>query len=187
LPAGTSTPTISSVKSPASHEVSRRLPHGQRGVQRGQLRVHEPPSERGVDQLWHAARREPLGLGHDPRRTRHGLDPAGQHEVRLADLDGTGGLHDRVQAGRAQPVDRRPGDLDRQPCQQRAHAGDVAVVLAGLVGAPGDDLVDVCGVDAGALDHRAQDEREQVVGAHPAQCPAEPPHGGARPLHDERF
>ena len=43
---------------------------------------------------------------------------------------------------------RRPGRC-RQPGEQQRHARDVAVVLAGLVGAAEDDVVDAPPVDAG--------------------------------------
>ena len=49
---------------------------------------------------------------------------------------------DRVEAGRAQPVDGDAGHAIRQARQQQRHARDVAVVLAGLVGAAEDDLVE---------------------------------------------
>ena len=49
---------------------------------------------------------------------------------------------DRLQPGAAQPVDGLAGDLDREPGEQRGHARDVAVVLARLVGAAEDDVLD---------------------------------------------
>ncbi len=42
----------------------------------------------------------------------------------------------------AQPVDGQPADLDREVGEQQGHPGDVAVVLAGLVGAAEDDVLD---------------------------------------------
>ena len=81
------------------------------------------------------ARERRRGLGHDERRPRHRLDPARHHQVRVPRPDRPGGLPERVQARPAQPVDRRARHLHRQPCQQRRHARDVAVVLPRLVGA----------------------------------------------------
>ena len=55
--------------------------------------------------------------------------------VGIARPDSAGGGADRVKARAAEPVDRRARHLGRQPGQQQRHAGDVAVVLARLVGA----------------------------------------------------
>ena len=67
----------------------------------------------------------------------------------------------------AQPVHRHARDRDGQPGQQRAHARDVAVVLAGLVGAAEEDLVDRAGSGRCAR-RRRDDVGGQVVGAHRA-------------------
>src|SRR6185312_8150368 len=56
--------------------------------------------------------------------------------------------------------------------EQDGHAGDVAVVLAGLVGAAQVDVVDVGGVDADTLDGGRDGDRGQVVGAHAGERPA---------------
>ena len=56
--------------------------------------------------------------------------------------------------GRAQAVHGHAGHRLRQARQQRRHARDVAVVLAGLVGAAEVDVLDLGRVDAGALDRR---------------------------------
>ena len=72
---------------------------------------------------------------------------------------------DRLEARAAQPVDGQPADLDREAGQQHGHPRDVAVVLAGLVGAAEDDVLDEGRVEAGAIDDGAQDGRGEVVGA----------------------
>ncbi len=85
---------------------------------------------------------------------------------RLAALDRARGDADRVEARSAQAVDGRAGDLDRQSGEQQRHAGDVAVVLAGLVGAAVEHVVDRLPVDAGiALHQRLDGQRGEVVGA----------------------
>ena len=84
----------------------------------------------------------------------------------------------------AQPVDGQPADLDRQAGQQHGHPGDVAVVLAGLVGAAEDDVLDEAGIDAGPVDDRAQHGRRQVVRPHGGQGPAVPPDRRADGLDD---
>jgi hypothetical protein len=58
-----------------------------------------------------------------------------------------------------------PGTLDRIAGQQQGHAGDVAVVLAGLVGAAQHHFVDGVQVEAGiARGQGLQRDRRQVVG-----------------------
>ncbi len=62
------------------------------------------------------------------------------------------------------------GDLHGQPGEQGGHAGDIAVVLAGLVGAAEDDLVDGVGGDAGLpLEQCPEDVRGEVVGTDAGQ------------------
>ena len=65
------------------------------------------------------------------------------------DLIARAAVADRVEARSAQPVDRRAGHLDRQARRAARHARDVAVVLARLVGAAVDHVVDRRPVDAG--------------------------------------
>jgi hypothetical protein len=108
-----------------------------------------------------------LGLGHDEGRTGHALDPTGDQQLHLAALDGTRGDADGVHARAAQAVDRRPRHLEGQPGKEQRHAGDIAVVLAGLVGAAVDHVADGLPVDSGiAVHQRLQRHRAQVIGAH---------------------
>ena len=51
-------------------------------------------------------------------------------------------MHRGVEGRAAEPVDRRRRHRDRQPGQQHRHPADVAVVLAGLVGAAPDHVAD---------------------------------------------
>ena len=57
----------------------------------------------------------------------------------------------------------RPPTSTGRPARSSGHPGDVAVVLAGLVGAAEDDVLDERRVDAGPVDDGAQDERGEVV------------------------
>jgi hypothetical protein len=82
---------------------------------------------------------------------------------------------DRLEARAAQPVDRESGDLDRQARQQERHPGHVPVILAGLVGAAEDDVLDDRGVDLRPLDDRPDDERRQVVRPDARQHATIPP------------
>ena len=73
----------------------------------------------------------------------------------------------RVHAGAAQAVDGGARHLDRQPGQQAGHARDVAVVLAGLVGAAVDHVAHGPPVELGVARHQCLDRHGgQVVGAH---------------------
>ena len=68
-----------------------------------------------------------------------------------------------------------PGTRDRQAGEQQAHARDVAVVLAGLVRAAEEHVVDAGGIGAGAPHELGDRDRAQIVGAHLGQRAAEPP------------
>src|SRR5207247_11066729 len=107
----------------------------------------------------HRATQTPLPYTTISPRRLHGLDRAPD------------GLEPRT----AQPVHCLPRDLDGQPRQEQGHAGDVAVVLARLVRAPEDDVVDAGGVDPGPLDDGPHWDRRQVVSAYGRQRPPVPP------------
>ncbi len=75
---------------------------------------------------------------------------------------------------RAEPVEREAGNRFRQARQQQRHARDVAVVLAGLVGAAEIDFIDRGPVELGMPRHQRLDRRRrQIVGAHLGQRTAE--------------
>jgi len=69
-------------------------------------------------------------------------------------------------AAGAQAVHRHAADAVGQPGQQRSHAGHVAVVLAGLVGAAEVHLFYFVGVNARAGDDLFDDQGGQVIGPH---------------------
>ena len=75
--------------------------------------------------------------------------------------------------------------MSRQAGQERGHPGDVAVVLAGLVGRAEDDLVDVVGSTPGPCHGLAHHQRGEVVGPGTGQGAAVPPDRGARSGDDE--
>jgi len=71
----------------------------------------------------------------------------------------------------------------RQVGQQRGHPGDVAVVLAGLVGAAQDHVVQGVPVDRGqSVGQAAQDVGGQVVGPYGGQRAPVPAERGADPV-----
>ena len=152
----------------------------------GHPRVDHPPAEGRVVHRLRAAGEGALGLLDHPGRPAHRLDPAGQVEVALAGLDRPGGAVDRLQAGGAEAVDGRAGHALRQAGEQRRHPGDVAVVLAGLVGGAEVDVGDPLGVDAAALDHGGDRVRGEVVGADAGEGAAVGAHRGAQRVRSRR-
>ena len=81
-----------------------------------------------------------------------------------------------------------PGHLDRQAGQQRRHARDVAVVLARLVGAAEDHVVDGRPVDVGlALHQRPDRDGAEIVGAHAGEAAAVAADRRADGVADEGF
>ena len=104
-------------------------------------RVGEAPAQRRVD---HLAGARPRGAGLCITQGARVIDSTPPATIRSASPARTalGGRDDRGQAARAEPVDRVAGDGVGQAGQQHGHPGDVAVVLAGLVGGAEDDLVD---------------------------------------------
>jgi hypothetical protein len=147
--------------------------------------VREAPAQGAVGHGRHAAREGALGLEHHQRRTRHALDAAGDEQLALAAPDGLGGRVDGLESRAAQPVDGLAGHADGQAGQQQRHAGDVAIVLAGLVGAAQDDVVDTGRVDLGALQERADSLRRELVRPHAGQRPAIAPDRGAHVAGDD--
>jgi hypothetical protein len=106
-------------------------------------------------------------LAHHEGRAGHRLDPARDGEIDLAAAYRAGGLADRVEPGGAEAVDRDPRNAVRQSGKQQRHAGDVAVVLAGLVGAAVEHVVERGPVRLGiASDERPDGHGREIVGAH---------------------
>jgi len=83
------------------------------------------------------------------------------------------GITNGIESRTAEAVHRGAGHIERQAGQQRAHARDVAVVFAGLVGAAENHVAHGLPIELGmALHQRAQRHRAKVVGAHRRQCTA---------------
>ena len=73
-----------------------------------------------------------------------------------------------------------PGTDSGMPAKQQRHARDVAVVLAGLVGAAEKHLIDLRPVQPGMSCHQRLDRhRRQIVGAHFGKRTAETADRGA--------
>ncbi|MFK4520055.1 hypothetical protein ABIF20_007420 [Bradyrhizobium japonicum] len=162
-------------------DVLAGLRHGVDAILRLQQRIDETPADGGVEDLG-GARECFLRLAHHEGRAGHGFDAASDRKLDLAGPDGAAGRTDRVQARGAEPVQGLAGNRIRQAREQQGHARDVAVVLAGLVGAAEEDFVDLCPIEIGVLGHQRLDRgRREVVGAHLGERAAETadrgPHG----------
>ncbi|KAF1051747.1 MAG: hypothetical protein GAK41_01241 [Burkholderia gladioli] len=150
-------------------DVLDRLRHRIDAVQLLNQRIDKAPADRRIVDLG-LTRERAGGLAHHERRAAHAFHAAGDHQPGFARLDRARGDADRVHAGTAQAVDRRIGHAFRQAREQRRHARDVAVVLAGLVGAAEDHVVDRGPVDVAiALDERLERHCAEVVGANAGQ------------------
>ena len=87
---------------------------------------------------------------------RHHLGAAGDHEILGARHDGIGRHVDAGDAGTAEPIQRDGAGAHVIAGIERRHPAEIAALLAALrTGAP-DDVVDIGGIDAGAIGQRAQ-------------------------------
>ena len=151
--------------------VLRRFRHGIDAMELPHQRIDQPPANRRI-----LHRRDPrkgaFSLRHDKGRPRHGFHPAGDHQLRLTGLDRPRGGDDSVHARPAQPVDGRPRHAVGQAGKQQAHAGDIAIVLAGLVDAAEDDIIDHVPIQVGMPRHqRFQRHGAEIVGANAGKRP----------------
>ena len=92
----------------------------------------------------------------------HDLDPAGDDQVVVPRGHPGRGEMDGLLGRAALAVDRRGGYPLGQPGGDPAVAGDVGALFAHLAHAPGDDVVDALGVEAGPLQQTREGEREEV-------------------------
>ena len=168
-------------------DVLAGLGHRVDAVLRFEHRIDEAPAERGVVDFRRAG--ECLaGLAHDEGRARHRFDAARDGEVHFAAADGARGVADRIEPGGAQPVDSDAGDFVGQAGQQQRHAGDIAVVLAGLIGAAENDFVEPRPVGLGVAGNQRLDRnRGEIVGADLGERAAVAADRCARGIADEHL
>jgi hypothetical protein len=148
-------------------------------------RVDEAPADGGVEDFRRAG--EGFGgLALHEWRTGHGFDAAGNGEIDFTGADGAGAGADGIEAGGAKAVQRGAGNGIRQAGQQRGHAGDVAVVFTGLVGAAEIDFLDGSPIHAGIAVHQGfNGGGGEVVGANFGKGAAETADGGADGVANE--
>ena len=78
-------------------------------------------------------------------------------------------LVQRLQAAAAETIDRRAAGLDGEAGHQADHASDIKSLFALLLRVAEHDVFDGRGIDAGALDERADDGHGEIVGADVAK------------------
>ena len=104
------------------------------------------------------------GVGGTRAVAADGLDAGGDEAVALARLDGVRRHPDRLQAGRAVPVDGHARHVV-EPCQYGGGAPDVETGFAGRLAAAHDQVFDVVGADLRHLRHQGlHDLSRHVVG-----------------------
>ena len=113
-----------------------------------------------------------LRLVNHKRRAAHALDAAGDHYFAFAAGYRLRRHDDHIKPAPAIALQYRAGDLDRQPCEQPGMPRDAAAILAGLIGAADDDILDLFRVERALLDDLGNDRGQHVVGPHRARAPA---------------
>src|SRR5438477_285562 len=128
---------------------------------------------RGVSPCFFTAASDARIIAAAPSLTPDAL-PAGNREIDLAGADRATRGADRIEARCAEAIEGLAGNRFRHAREQQRHAGDVAVVLAGLVGAAEKHLIYLRPVEIGMLRHQRLDRRGgQIVGAHLGKRAAE--------------
>src|SRR3989454_10967098 len=118
--------------------------------------------------LLQPGRERPLAGAHRVRAhryARHVLDAARDDDVVLTRHHAQRGEVGRLLPRAAHPVERRAADVHRKARDQRGVARDVEPLLAELVDAAEDDVLDLGSVDADAGDELSNHMRREVVGA----------------------
>ena len=162
----------------------RRFAERDRWILRVESRVHEAPTDGGVDELTIAALKAALWLQGDEWCAAHALYATGNDHLGIANGDGVRGGGERLQARAAEAIHGLPGNLNGVAGNEERHARDVAVVFASLVGAAQDHIVDVGGVDAAARNDRFEHRGGKVVGTNASERAAVAAEGGAQRLND---
>ena len=137
-----------------------------------------------VFQLAFAQADAPAHAANHVRRLRHRFHAAGQHDLRLAELNHLRGGDDRLHARAAQAIDGERRNLDGNAGLQRDVARAVDGVARSLLRVADDDVIDFAGLDAGALHGFRGGDGAQFHGGEVAQLAAVAAHGRAGAVDD---
>src|SRR5206468_1590639 len=131
--------------------------------------VHEAPTDRRVRGVGRLTTPRLAGFQHDVRCACHAFDTAGDKRLAFARLDRLSGTGCGLEPRAAQPIHGLAGYLDRQSGKEQGHPRDIAIVFAGLVRAPEDDIVDRVRIDAASFDYRFDWNGSKIVGTDAGQ------------------
>jgi hypothetical protein len=115
--------------------------HGVGAPELGHLRVDKAPADGGVVDFRRAGEGG-LRLWHDERRAGHAFDAARDDDVCRPVADGAGGGDHGIKPRGAEAVHGQRRDSRAEAREEDSHPGDVAVVLARLIGAAKDHFAD---------------------------------------------
>jgi hypothetical protein len=126
-------------------------------------RIHEPPADSAVVDLCGATERG-VGLGQNEWCAGHAFDPAGNNQIRFSGFDRSGPNGNGIQARTAQTVNSTAGYTLGEPSQQKSHSRHVAVILARLIRAAQDHIVDGRPIHIGIpVDQCADRNRGEII------------------------
>ena len=111
-----------------------------------------------------------FALGHHKRCPAHAFSAAGDKQLALIAANRPGGVDDGCQARATQAVNGQAAGFNRKAGQQPGMAGQVTGVLAGLVGATGNNVFVGLKGKGVALNQRFDNAGQKVVRANPGQC-----------------
>src|SRR3989442_11037992 len=103
--------------------------------------------------------------------------PPGDNPSPFARLDRLSGARHGLEPRATQPVHRLPWHVDGKAREQQCQPRYVAVVLARLVGAAQDNVIDRGGGDPPPPHHRPYPDPGEVIRAPARPRPPPPPHG----------
>src|SRR5947209_4504869 len=115
--------------------ILRRLSHAMGMAYGRQFRINETPAESCVLQV-HIAAKGAIGLAQDKWCAGHTLNTACYKRITHPSLNGLCRAIHCLQTRATQTIDRLPGHVYGQTCQQQSHARHITVILASLVGTP---------------------------------------------------
>ena len=138
------------------------------------------PLRHDVEALLELWRERPVAGSHGVgahRHARHVLDPAGDHDVVLAGHHAHRGEVGGLLARAAHPVESRAAHLDGKTGDQRGVSRDVEPLLADLIDAAEDDVLDLGRIDLQAGDQILQYQRREIIRANARELSAFAPNG----------